>query len=63
MWHVWEREKRVQGLGGKAGRKKPLGRPRLRWEDVLEMDIREVGCGGGGVGFTWLMIGIVGGLL
>jgi len=25
--------------------KKPLGRPRVRWEDNIKMDIREVGCG------------------
>jgi len=26
--------------------KRPLGRPRLRWEDNIMMDLREVGCGG-----------------
>jgi hypothetical protein len=26
--------------------KKPLGRPRLRWEDNIRMDLQEVGCGG-----------------
>jgi acyl-CoA synthetase (AMP-forming)/AMP-acid ligase II len=25
--------------------KKPLRRPRLRWEDNIKMDIQEVGCG------------------
>ena len=25
--------------------KKPLGRPRRRWEDNIKMDLREVGCG------------------
>jgi len=24
--------------------KRPLGRPRLRWEDNIKMDIQEVGC-------------------
>jgi hypothetical protein len=24
----------------------PLGRPRLRWEDNIRMDLQEVGCGG-----------------
>jgi hypothetical protein len=32
-------EKRcVQGLVGKTEGKRPLGRPRLRWEDNIEMD-------------------------
>ena len=26
--------------------KRPLGRPRRRWEDNIKMDIEEVGCGG-----------------
>ena len=26
--------------------KRPLGRPRHRWEDNIKMDLREVGCGG-----------------
>jgi hypothetical protein len=25
--------------------KTPLGRPRLRWEDNIKMDLKEVGCG------------------
>jgi hypothetical protein len=25
--------------------KKPLGKPRLRWEDNVKMDLQEVGCG------------------
>jgi hypothetical protein len=27
-------------------RKRPLGRPRRRWEDNIKMDIKEVGWGG-----------------
>ena len=27
--------------------KRPLGRPRRRWEDNIKMDLREVGGGGG----------------
>ena len=27
--------------------KRPLGRPRRRWEDNIKMDLQEVGCGGG----------------
>jgi hypothetical protein len=26
--------------------KRPLGRPRRRWEDNIKADLREVGCGG-----------------
>jgi hypothetical protein len=25
--------------------KRPLGRPRCRWEDVIRMDLREIYCG------------------
>ena len=31
---------------GKAEGKRPLGRPRRRWEDNIKMDLEEVGCGG-----------------
>jgi hypothetical protein len=33
-------------LLGKPGVKKPLGRPRWRWEENIKMDLQEVGCGG-----------------
>jgi len=33
-------------LMGKPEGKRPLGRPRRRWEDNIKMDLREVGCGG-----------------
>jgi hypothetical protein len=39
-------EKSVQGFGGKAQRKRPLGRPRRRWEDGIRMDLREIVLGG-----------------
>jgi hypothetical protein len=32
-------------LVGKPEGKRPLGRPRLRWEDNIRMDLKEVGCG------------------
>ena len=32
-------------LVGKPKGRKPLGRPRRRWEDNIRMDLREVGCG------------------
>jgi hypothetical protein len=31
---------------GKPEGKRPLGRPRRRWEGNIKMDIQEVGCGG-----------------
>ena len=31
-------------LMGKPGERRPLGRPRLRWEDNIRMDLQEVGC-------------------
>ena len=33
-------------LVGKLERKRPLGRPRRRWEDNIKMDLQEVGGGG-----------------
>ena len=33
-------------LVGKPEGKRPLGRPRRRWEDNIKMDLREVGRGG-----------------
>ena len=31
-------------LVGKPESKRPLGRPRCKWEDNIKMDLREVGC-------------------
>ena len=42
-------ERRTQGFGGETLGKRPLGRPRLRWEDYFKMGLQEVGCGEGGV--------------
>ena len=33
-------------LVGKPEGKRPLGRPRGRWEDNIKMDLQKVGCGG-----------------
>ena len=30
----------------KSERKRPLGRPRRRWEDNIKLALQEVGCGG-----------------
>jgi hypothetical protein len=29
----------------KTEEKRPMGRPRRRWEDNIKMDLQEVGCG------------------
>jgi len=40
-------KKSVYGVSvGKYEGKRPLGRPRHRWEDNIKMDLQEVGCGG-----------------
>jgi hypothetical protein len=49
-------------LVGKPEGKRPLERPRCRWEDGIKMDLTEIGWGVWS-GFTWLRIGTVGGLL
>jgi hypothetical protein len=36
----------IQGFGGKARRKIPLGRARRRWENNIKIDLREIGWGG-----------------
>jgi len=33
-------------LVGKPEGKRPLGKPRRRWEDNIKMDLQEVGCRG-----------------
>jgi hypothetical protein len=33
-------------LVGKPEEKRPLGRPRRKWEDNIKMDLQKVGCGG-----------------
>jgi hypothetical protein len=44
--------------------KRPLGRPRCRWVDNIEMDLRQIGWGGMvWTGLIWLRIGTSGGLL
>jgi hypothetical protein len=41
-----ERRGAYRTLVGKPEGRRPLGRPRRRWEDNNKMDLREVGCGG-----------------
>jgi hypothetical protein len=41
-----EERKVYKVLVGKAEGKRPLGRPRRRWENGIKMDLREIGFGG-----------------
>jgi hypothetical protein len=41
-----ERRGAYRALVGKPEGRRPLGRPRRRWEDNIKMDLREVGWGG-----------------
>jgi hypothetical protein len=47
-----ERRGVYRDLMGKPEGKRPLGRPRRRWEDNIKKDIQEVGCGG----MEWLKL-------
>jgi hypothetical protein len=41
-----ERRGAYRALVGKPEGRRPLGRPRRRWEDNIKMDLREIGWGG-----------------
>jgi hypothetical protein len=41
-----ERTGAYRALVGKPEGRRPLGRPRRRWENNIKMDLREVGWGG-----------------
>jgi hypothetical protein len=43
--HMGEERKVYKVLAGKPEGKRPLGRPRRRWEDGVRMDFREIGLG------------------
>jgi hypothetical protein len=51
-----ERRGAYRALVGKPERRRPLGRPRRRWEDNIKMDLREVGWGG----MDWINLAQVG---
>jgi len=42
---IGEKRDVCRGLVGKSVGKRPLERPRYRWEDNIEMDLQEVECG------------------
>jgi hypothetical protein len=52
MWHAWERKKSVDFLVGKPEGRRPLERPKRRWEDGLKMDLRRL-AGSVWSGFIW----------
>jgi hypothetical protein len=39
-------------LVGNPEGKRPVGRPRLIWEDSIKLDLQEVGCGG----LDWIVL-------
>ena len=44
--HMGERRCVYRVLVGKPEGKRPIGRPRRRWEDYIKMDLQEIRCGG-----------------
>jgi hypothetical protein len=55
VWHVvrmGEGRKVYNVLVGKPEGKRPLGRPRRRWEDGIRMDLREIGLWG----VDWILL-------
>ena len=52
-----ERRGLYRVLVGKPEGKRPLGRPRHRWEDNIQIDLQEVRCGG----MDWIELAQVGG--
>ena len=68
MWAVYVARMGGEGRGvyrvlvGKPKGKRPLGRPRRRWEDNMKRYLQEVGCGEWN-GSSWLRIGTGGGHL
>ena len=52
----------VRFMVGKPGGKRPLGKPKHRWEDNIKMDLQQVGYGAW-TGSIWLRIGTGGGQL
>ena len=60
MARIWQRRGVYRVLVGKPEGKRPLGRPRRRWEDNIKMDLQEVEWGAW-TGSSWLRIGTSGG--
>jgi hypothetical protein len=47
-----ERRGVCRGFLRKPEGKRPLGRPRCRWEDNIKMDLQKMGC----VGMDWIKL-------
>jgi hypothetical protein len=45
LFSMGERRNAYRALVGKPEGRRPLGRPRRRWEDNIKMDLRDVGWG------------------
>jgi hypothetical protein len=56
-----EERKVYKVLVGKPEGRRPLGRPKRRWEDGVRMDLTEIGLGVW-IGFDWLRTGTGSGL-
>jgi hypothetical protein len=48
VWYAWERGETYRVLVVKPEGKRPLERPRRRWEHGIRMNLREICWGGGG---------------
>jgi hypothetical protein len=44
--HLGEGRDVYRVLVGRPGGRRPLGRPKLRWEDNINLDLREIGIDG-----------------
>jgi len=63
IWGVGGRRGVYRVSVGKPEGKRTLGRPKRRWEDIIKMDLQEVGWGGGVYGLIRFRIGTGGGNL
>jgi hypothetical protein len=61
--HMGEGRGVYRVLVGRPEGKRPLRRPRRRWEDNIKLDLKEIGIDGRRTGFSWLRIGSSGGLV